>query len=134
MEYDRYLIHAPYGGREARCGAWRALVEAQEAGSIRSLGVSNYGVHHLNELEQYIKELEDKNGKGKGGAISVGQWEVHPWLERPDITGWCAERGVVVQASTKCNEEPRFRRLANLEMFYRRTVLWSRDRGSRSQS
>lgn len=26
---DLYLIHAPYGGKEARCGTWRALVEAQ---------------------------------------------------------------------------------------------------------
>lgn len=93
----RYLIHAPYGGKEARCGAWRALVEAQEAGKIRSLGVSNYGVHHLNELEEYIKELEAKRGKGKGGVISVGQWEVHPWLERPDIVKWCVDRGVVVE-------------------------------------
>lgn len=99
LEYiDLYLIHAPYGGKEARCGAWRALVEAQEAGKIRSLGVSNYGVHHLDELEEYIKELEESRGEGGGGVLSVGQWEIHPWLERPDITSWCAKRGVVVEA------------------------------------
>ncbi|KAI9747609.1 MAG: hypothetical protein M1815_004059 [Lichina confinis] len=69
-----------------------------EAGKIRSLGVSNYGVHHLNELEGYIKELEESRGKGRGGVLSVGQWEIHPWLERPDITAWCASRGVVVEA------------------------------------
>jgi diketogulonate reductase-like aldo/keto reductase len=44
------LIHAPYGGREGRKGAWKALVEAQEEGKIRSLGVSNYGVIHLVSL------------------------------------------------------------------------------------
>ncbi|MCJ1223845.1 hypothetical protein MMC12_000488 [Toensbergia leucococca] len=95
---DLYLIHAPYGGTEARNGAWRALVEAQQAGQIRSLGVSNYGVHHLDELENYIKELESQNGKGKGGEISVGQWELHPWLTRPDIVTWCQKRGVIAQA------------------------------------
>ncbi|KAI9884889.1 MAG: hypothetical protein M1823_003330 [Watsoniomyces obsoletus] len=95
---DLYLIHAPYGGPEARRGAWRALVEAQQAGKIRSLGVSNYGVHHLDELEQYIKEMEAAHGAGKGGTISVGQWELHPWLERADIVDWCAKRGVVVEA------------------------------------
>lgn len=94
----RYLIHAPYGGKEGRLGTWRALVEAQQAGQIRSIGVSNYGVHHLDELESYIKELEGQQGKGKGGEISVGQWEVHPWLARPDIVEWCQKRGVVVQA------------------------------------
>lgn len=98
-ENVRYLIHAPYGGREARCGAWRALVEAQQAGKIRSLGVSNYGVHHLNELEEYIKELESENGKGRGGVLSVGQWELHPWLERPDIVEWCRQRNVVLEVN-----------------------------------
>lgn len=73
-------------------------MEAQQAGKIRSIGVSNYGVHHLDELESYIKELERKNGKGKGGEISVGQWELHPWLTRPDIVEWCQKRGVVIEA------------------------------------
>lgn len=98
-DHPRYLIHAPYGGAEARKGTWRALVEAQQAGRIRSIGVSNYGVHHLDELESYIRELETQyGGKGKGGEISVGQWELHPWLARPDIVEWCQSRGVVVQA------------------------------------
>ncbi|MDI1490081.1 MAG: hypothetical protein OHK93_001281 [Ramalina farinacea] len=101
LEYiDLYLVHAPYGGKEARRGTWRALVEAKERGEVRSLGVSNYGVHHLEELEGFIRELERERGgkKGSGGEISVGQWELHPWLTRPDIVGWCKSRGVVVEA------------------------------------
>ena len=92
------LLHAPYGGSAARKGAWKALVEAQEEGKIRSLGISNYGVHHLDELEVHIKELEAERGKGKGGVISVGQWELHPWLARPDVVEWCEKRGVVLEA------------------------------------
>jgi diketogulonate reductase-like aldo/keto reductase len=95
---DLMLIHAPYGGRENRKGAWKALVEAQEAGKIRSLGISNYGVHHLDEMEEYMKELEQERGKGKAGVISVGQWELHPWLARPDIVQWCEKRGIVLEA------------------------------------
>ncbi|KAL9066876.1 MAG: hypothetical protein Q9161_007295 [Pseudevernia consocians] len=95
---DLYLIHAPYGGTAARNGTWLALVEAKRAGLIRSIGVSNYGVHHLDELESYIKELEGQYGKGQGGELSVGQWEVHPWLTRPDIVEWCQKRGVVIEA------------------------------------
>lgn len=98
MQFFRYLIHAPYGGKEARTGTWRALVEAQQAGQIRSLGVSNYGVHHLDELEAYIRELENEHGVGKGGQISVGQWELHPWLPRPDIVEWCQRRGIAREA------------------------------------
>jgi aryl-alcohol dehydrogenase-like predicted oxidoreductase len=52
---DLYLLHAPYGGRETRIGGWRALVEAVNEGKVRSIGVSNYGVHHLEELEQWQK-------------------------------------------------------------------------------
>lgn len=95
---DLYLIHCPYGGTAVRNGTWLALVEAKRAGLIRSIGVSNYGVHHLDELESYIKELEGQYGKGQGGEISVGQWELHPWLTRPDIVEWCQKRGVVIEA------------------------------------
>ena len=99
LEYiDLMLIHAPYGGPNGRKAAWRALVDAQEAGKVRSLGVSNYGVHHLNELESHIKELEAERGQGRGGVISAGQWELQPWLAHPDIVAWCKERNIVVQA------------------------------------
>lgn len=95
---DLVLIHSPYGGPDNRKGAWRALLESVEAGKIRSIGVSNFGVHHLDELKSYIKELEDERGAGKGGVISVGQWELHPWLTRPDIVKWCQENEVAIQA------------------------------------
>lgn len=95
---DLYLLHSPYGGKENRIGAWKALVESVEAGKIRSIGVSNYGVHHLDELEQYIKSTDEKEGKGKGGVLSVNQVELHPWLARKDIVDWCEKRGVILEA------------------------------------
>lgn len=93
---DCILIHSPWGGSEGRKGAWKALVEAQEKGLTKSIGISNYGVHHLVELEQHIKELEKE--RGNGGKIDIGQWEIHPWMPRQDIFDWCRERGVVVEA------------------------------------
>lgn len=94
---DLYLLHAPYGGKEGRLGAWKALVEGVEEGKIRSIGVSNFGVHHLDELEQWQKDTEVKEGKGKGGVLSVNQIELHPWLARPDIVQWCEKRGVLLE-------------------------------------
>ncbi|KAJ5891368.1 uncharacterized protein N7473_007596 [Penicillium subrubescens] len=92
LEYiDLMLIHAPYGGKEARLGTWRALVEAQKAGKVRSLGVSNFAIQHLEELEEYIKS-------GAGGEISVGQYEIHPWCPREDIAEWLKKRNVIVEA------------------------------------
>ena len=88
---DLILIHAPYGGKEGRLGAWKALVEAQKAGKVRSIGVSNYGIPHLDELDEYIKN-------GGGGEISVGQYEIHPWCAREDIVAWLKAHNVVVEA------------------------------------
>lgn len=40
---DLYLLHAPYGGKDGRLGAWKGLVECVAEGKVRSIGVSNYG-------------------------------------------------------------------------------------------
>lgn len=91
---DLYLIHCPYGTRADRIGQWRAMVEAQRAGQIRSLGVSNYGVHHLNELKEWMDSVPPE----EAGVLSVNQVEVHPWCARRDIRDWCRNEGVVVEA------------------------------------
>lgn len=88
---DLILLHAPYGGKEGRLGAWKALVEAQKAGTVRSIGVSNFSIAHLEELTEYIKN-------GGGGEIAVGQYEIHPWCAREDIAAWLKEHNVVVEA------------------------------------
>ncbi|KAE8152470.1 NADP-dependent oxidoreductase domain-containing protein [Aspergillus avenaceus] len=89
--FDLILIHAPYGGKKDRLGSWRALVEAQQAGKVKSIGVSNYGIHHLDELEEFIQQ-------GGGSAIDVGQYEIHPWCARADIVEWLQKRNIVVEA------------------------------------
>ncbi|RYN39109.1 hypothetical protein AA0113_g977 [Alternaria arborescens] len=133
---DLYLLHSPYGGKENRLGAWKALVEGVQDGKIRSIGVSNYGVHHLDELEAWIKETEAREGKGKGGVISINQIELHPWLARPDIVNWCKQRGVLCEAycplvrATR-NEDPLLKPLAEK---YKRTpsqvlLRWSLQMG-----
>jgi diketogulonate reductase-like aldo/keto reductase len=90
------LLHSPHGGKKNRLGNWKALVEAVEAGKIKSIGVSNYGIHHLEELEQWQKE--QKAAGKNGGVLSVNQIELHPWLARPDLVKWCNDHGVVLEA------------------------------------
>ncbi|KAK9855080.1 Aldo/keto reductase subgroup [Penicillium brevicompactum] len=89
--FDLILIHAPYGGKKARLGSWDALVEAQKEGKTKAIGVSNYGIHHLEELENYIHG-------GGGGQIDVGQYELHPWLDHSDIVEWLQSRNIIVEA------------------------------------
>jgi diketogulonate reductase-like aldo/keto reductase len=88
--------------------------------------VSNYGVHHLEELEEWMKQTEEKEGKGKGGVLSVNQVELHPWLTRDDIVEWCEKRGVVLEG---CFPFPAMA-VGYTADIYRHTVLWSAQRKS----
>jgi diketogulonate reductase-like aldo/keto reductase len=47
---DLFLIHSPNGGKEARKLMWLALKQAQEKGIVRDIGVSNYGIQHIDEI------------------------------------------------------------------------------------
>ena len=44
---DLFLLHSPYGGKQARLESWRAVEDAIESGEVRMGGVSNYGVKHV---------------------------------------------------------------------------------------
>lgn len=132
---DLMLLHCPYGGSENRKGAWKALVEAVEAGKVRSIGVSNYGVHHLDELEKHMAELEAER-PGAGGVLSVGQYEIHPWCARDDVVGWLQKRGVAVEAYSPLVRgerwgEPVLKKLADKYGKTEAQVLirWSLDQG-----
>ncbi|KAI0417062.1 2,5-diketo-D-gluconic acid reductase A [Xylaria grammica] len=131
---DLMLLHAPYGGSAARKGAWKALVEGVEEGKLRSIGISNYGVHHLDELEQHIAEL--KAERGNGGIISVGQYEIHPWVVRNDIIDWFAKRNIACEAYSPVVQGTRWgdKTLAKLAQKHGKTeaqvlLRWSLQKG-----
>lgn len=79
----------------SRTNLAQALVEAVNEGKVRSIGVSNFGVQHLEELEAWQKE---QSSPKEAGILSVNQVELHPWLARPDIVKWCKARNVVLEA------------------------------------
>ena len=82
---DLYLIHWPVP--ELRMETWEALVRAHEDGLCRAIGVSNYMVHHLDELLA-----------ATGRPPDVNQIEVSPFLQQRDVRRACAVRGVTVEA------------------------------------
>jgi diketogulonate reductase-like aldo/keto reductase len=85
---DLYLIHAPYGNREGRLGQWRAIEEAISDGKIRAGGVSNYNIHHL-------QELLDSNPAHKP---QINQIELHPFLCRTKLVKFCEDNGILLEA------------------------------------
>ncbi|TFY72884.1 hypothetical protein EVG20_g150 [Dentipellis fragilis] len=84
---DLFLIHDPMSGSERRIATYRALLEARDKGKIRSVGVSNYGIRHLEEIEKSGMELP-----------AVNQIELHPFCQQKPIVAWCRARGIVIQA------------------------------------
>lgn len=58
---DLYLIHSPIGGPQKRADSWKAAVEGKAEGLVRSVGVSNYGVRHLQEMVDAGVELPALN-------------------------------------------------------------------------
>ncbi|KAI9733490.1 MAG: hypothetical protein M1818_007238 [Claussenomyces sp. TS43310] len=85
---DLYLLHSPYGGKAKRLESWRAVEDAIDEGEIRAGGVSNFGVKHLQELLDSSPRI----------LPAVNQIEVHPFNTRTDITTFCQEQGIVVEA------------------------------------
>nr|KAG5707719.1 hypothetical protein BaRGS_003294 [Batillaria attramentaria] len=80
---DLYLIHSPSAGRVVE--SYKAMMEFQQKGLIRSVGVSNFGIHHL-------------EGMKKAGlpTPAVNQIELHPWMKRQDLVRYCRENGIAV--------------------------------------
>ncbi len=68
---DLYLVHAPPEDIEARAEVWRGMEECLARGWTRSIGVSNYGAHHLDDMRAYATILP-----------AVNQVELHPWNQR----------------------------------------------------
>ena len=71
---DMFLIHWPTPARDNYVETWRALIKAREDGLVRSIGVSNFLVPHL---ERIISET--------GVAPVVNQIETHPLYQQRDM-------------------------------------------------
>jgi diketogulonate reductase-like aldo/keto reductase len=84
---DLYLIHWPAPGRDQYVEAWRALIEAQQQGLARAIGVSNFQAAHLRRI---VEET--------GVTPAVNQIELHPYLQQHGLRREHADRGIVTEA------------------------------------
>jgi 2,5-diketo-D-gluconate reductase A len=84
---DLYLIHWPVPSQDKYVDTWRAFIELQKEGLVRSIGVSNFQQPHL---ERIIAET--------GVTPSVNQIELHPYLQQPGLRREHADLGIVTEA------------------------------------
>jgi diketogulonate reductase-like aldo/keto reductase len=82
---DLYLVHWPIANRLIE--PWKALEKIYMSKRVRSIGLSNYKIHHLELLLKNTDILPVLN-----------QVELHPLLQQTDLRSYCASKGILVQA------------------------------------
>ena len=84
---DLYLIHAPFafdsGDVDAGLAQWRGCIQAKEKGIVRSVGVSNFQIKHLEVIEAAGLEMPAYN-----------QLELHPLCQQLDLLAYMASKGI----------------------------------------
>ena len=86
-QMDLYLVHSPPKDPNARASVWQGMEACLSNGWTRSIGVSNYGAHHLDAMLSYADVMP-----------SVNQIEVNPWLQRPALRAATEGVGATVMA------------------------------------
>jgi diketogulonate reductase-like aldo/keto reductase len=82
---DLYLIHWPVKGKYKE--TWKALEKLYKDGYVRAVGVSNFHVHHLEDL------LADSEV-----VPTVNQVEYHPLLTQQELRAFCKQKGIQMEA------------------------------------
>jgi 2,5-diketo-D-gluconate reductase A len=94
---DLYLIHWPNPRRGRYVDTWRAMVELQRQGRVRSIGVSNF-------TEQHLHEVIDATGV----VPVVNQVELHPHFPQTELHQVHADLGIVTESWTPLGEGKAF--------------------------
>lgn len=82
---DLYLVHWP--GKDKYKETWKALIQLQKEGLVRSIGVSNFQIHHLRDI------IEDS-----GVVPTVNQVELHPLNTQKELLQYARENNIVLEA------------------------------------
>ncbi|MGO5014718.1 aldo/keto reductase [Niallia sp. Sow4_A1] len=88
LEYlDLYLIHWPLPSQGKFIDTWKALEKLYKDGRVRAIGVSNFKVHHLEEI---IANSEI--------VPMVNQVEYHPRFNQRELHDFCKKHGIQLEA------------------------------------
>lgn len=82
---DLYLIHWPVAGKYK--DAWRALEKLYKDGRVKAIGVSNFQVHHLEDVMADAEVVP-----------MVNQVEYHPRLTQKELHEFCKSHNIQLEA------------------------------------
>ncbi|MCK5264400.1 MAG: aldo/keto reductase, partial [Candidatus Thorarchaeota archaeon] len=83
---DLYLVHWPIEGFTE---TWNAMEEIQASGKARAIGVSNFMIHHLEELLATSRTVP-----------LVNQIECTPYLYSKNLLNYCEKHSIKISASS----------------------------------
>ena len=88
-QLDLFLIHWPLPTRYDGdfVSTWKVLIDLQRQGGVRSIGVSNFQVEHLERLAAETDVVP-----------AVNQIEVHPYLTNETVRAYGQEHGIATEA------------------------------------
>ncbi len=111
LEYvDLYLLHWPEPAY--RLEAWKALESILKEGKVRSIGVSNFYQHHLDELLS-----------GADIIPAVNQVEFTPYLYLKELKEYCIDKGITLEAYSPLTRGKKLNdpKLLNIAKIYNKT-------------
>ncbi|MEL6916113.1 MAG: aldo/keto reductase [Bacteroidota bacterium] len=82
---DLYLIHWPVAGKYK--DTWKALERLYKERRVRSIGVSNFMQHHLEDVMEKAEIIP-----------MVNQMEFHPYVVQQDLIDFCRTKGIRYEA------------------------------------
>ncbi|RYL90994.1 aldo/keto reductase [Sporolactobacillus sp. THM7-4] len=82
---DLYLVHWPVKGKYKE--TWKALEQLYKDGKVRSIGVSNFQIHHLEDLAVDAEV-----------APVINQVERHPRLTQAPLKEYCDQHEIRLEA------------------------------------
>jgi diketogulonate reductase-like aldo/keto reductase len=108
---DLYLIHWPV--KKYRKDSWAALEKLYREGRIRAIGVANYNLELLKELNQSASIVP-----------AVNQVEFSPWLFQRELLEYCKSHQIQLQAYSPITRGLKFKdpRLINLCAKYNKSA------------
>lgn len=92
---DAYLIHYPASPKACEewnfinAETWRGMEKLYREGYVKSIGVCNFKIHHLDELKKTYEICP-----------MINQIEIHPGMFDTNIYDYCCNHGIVVQAAS----------------------------------
>ena len=84
---DLYLIHWPVPAAGQFVDTWRAFERIHREEAARTIGVSNFRIEDLEQLE---RETEARP--------TINQVELHPHFQQADLRAWHARHGIATEA------------------------------------